>query len=67
MSSRTKLILSFALFAPTALIILTGPSPTAARELLDGQRLRLWSELGPRALAFSLIADGLALLTCVAA
>jgi diguanylate cyclase (GGDEF)-like protein/PAS domain S-box-containing protein len=67
MSSRTKLILSFALFAPTALIILTGPSPTGARELLDGQRLRLWSELGPRALAFSLIADGLALLTCVAA
>jgi diguanylate cyclase (GGDEF)-like protein/PAS domain S-box-containing protein len=67
MSSRTKLILSFALFAPTALIILTGPSPRAARELLDGQRLGLWSQLGPRAFAFALIADGLALLTCIAA
>jgi diguanylate cyclase (GGDEF)-like protein/PAS domain S-box-containing protein len=67
MSSRTKLILSFALFAPTALIILTGPSPSAARAFLGGHGPGMWTQLGPRTLAFSLMADGLALLTCVAA
>jgi len=67
MSSRTKLILSFALFAPTALIILTGPSPSAARAFLGGHGPAMWSQLGPRALAFSLMADVLALLTCVTA
>ena len=67
MSSRTKLILSFALFAPTALIILTGPSPSTSREWLDGHGQGLRAQLGPQALAFSLIADGLALLTCLAA
>lgn len=55
-SSRTKLILSFALFASAALWLLTGPIPTVS-----------WAQQGHRALASSLIADGLAWLTCLAA
>ena len=55
-SSRTKLILSFALFAPAALWLLTGPIPTAS-----------WTQRGRWALVSSLIGDGLAWLTCLAA
>jgi diguanylate cyclase (GGDEF)-like protein/PAS domain S-box-containing protein len=67
MPSRTKLALSFALFAPTALIILSGPSPTAVFEYLRRSGQGSWTHLGRRAFAFSLIADGLAFLTCLAA
>jgi diguanylate cyclase (GGDEF)-like protein/PAS domain S-box-containing protein len=67
MPSRTKLALSFALFAPTALIILSGPSPTAVLEYLRRSHQGSWTQLGHRAFAFSLIADGLAFLTCLAA
>jgi diguanylate cyclase (GGDEF)-like protein/PAS domain S-box-containing protein len=66
-SSRTKLTLSFALFAPAALIILTGPSPVAVLEYFREKQHGSWIQLGHRALAFSLIADTLALLTCLAA
>ena len=55
-SSRTKLILSFAIFAPAALWLLTGPIPSAS-----------WAEKGSRALESSLIADGLAWIMCLAA
>ena len=67
MPSRTKLALSFALFAPTALIILSGPSPTAVLEYFQRNQQGSWTQLGHRAFAFSLIADGLAFLTCLAA
>jgi diguanylate cyclase (GGDEF)-like protein/PAS domain S-box-containing protein len=67
MSTRTKVALSLALFAPTALIILTGPSPSAVLEYFAGRDHEQWTQLGHRALVFSLIADGLAWLTCVAA
>jgi diguanylate cyclase (GGDEF)-like protein len=67
MPSRTKLILSLALFAPTALIILSGPSPLAVIEYLKRGGTGSWTHLGHRALALSLIADGLAFLTCLAA
>jgi diguanylate cyclase (GGDEF)-like protein/PAS domain S-box-containing protein len=67
MSSRTKVALSFALFAPTALIILTGPSPGAVLQYLARGRQGPLTQIGQRALAFSLIADGLAWLTCAVA
>jgi len=67
MSSRTTLILSSALFAPAALIILTGPSPSAVLEHFQGIGPSPLTQLGHRALAYSLVADGLALLTCLAA
>jgi len=65
MPSRLRLVLSLALFAPTALIVLTGPSPAAVLAYLGGRGA--WARPSHYALTFSLIADGLALLTCVAA
>jgi diguanylate cyclase (GGDEF)-like protein/PAS domain S-box-containing protein len=59
--------LSFALFAPAALIILTGPSPVAVLEYFHQKQQGSWLQLSQRALAFSLIADVLAMLTCLAA
>jgi diguanylate cyclase (GGDEF)-like protein/PAS domain S-box-containing protein len=56
MSPRTKIIVYFVLFAPTALWLLTGPTPTA-----------LWAQVGQRGFAFSVIADGLAWLICLIA
>ena len=68
MSSRIKALLSFALFAPAALILLTGPSPSAVlRFLTSGSAEGPWKQLGHRALVFALVADALAWLTCVAA
>ena len=70
MPSRTRLIVSFALFAPTALIVLTGPGPIAALRPFgvtgDGSWAGL-TGLGGRAVTLSLIADGLAWLTCLVA
>ncbi|HWB32668.1 MAG TPA: EAL domain-containing protein [Acidobacteriaceae bacterium] len=65
-SSRWRLILSLALFAPAAMIVLTGPSPTAVFSSLDTFAS---SSVHPtaRALTYSLIADGVALLACVLA
>jgi len=60
-------MLSLAIFAPTALIILMGPSPTAVFEYFSGKQPEAWTQLGQRSLMFSLIADGLAWLTCLAA
>jgi len=66
LSSRTKALLSFAVFAPAALILLTGPSPSAVLSFLtSGTAEGPWKELGHRALVFSLVADILAWLTCV--
>jgi diguanylate cyclase (GGDEF)-like protein/PAS domain S-box-containing protein len=68
MSSRTKALLSFALFAPAALLLLTGPSPSAVLSFLSsGSAEGPWKQLGHRALVFSLVADALAWLTCVVA
>ena len=67
MPSRTKLILSFALFAPTALIILSGPSPTAVLKYLQRSQQGSGAQLGSSAVAFSLIADGLAFITVLGA
>ncbi len=55
LSPRAKIIVSFALFAPTALILLTGPNPAA------------WTRGGHGELTFSLIADGVAWLVCLVA
>jgi diguanylate cyclase (GGDEF)-like protein/PAS domain S-box-containing protein len=67
MSPRTKIIVSFALFAPIALFILTGPSPTAVMQLFDGSGQASWTQLGRGQLTFSMIADGIAWLICVVA
>ncbi len=67
MPSRTRLILSFALFAPTALIILSGPSPTAVLKYLQRSQQGSGAQLGSSAVAFSLIADGLAFITVLGA
>ena len=60
-------MLTLALFAPAALIMLTGSRPSALLEFFAGRADGPWAQLGQRALVFSLIADGLAWLTCVAA
>ena len=65
MSSRTKIIVSFALFAPIALLLLTGPSPAAVLQLLDGAGHVSWPHLRHSDLTFSLVADGLAWLICL--
>src|SRR5665213_2303621 len=65
MPSRTKLMLSLALFAPAALIVLTGPSPAAVSAFLGGAGG--WTRPSQRSLTLSLMTDGLALLACVAA
>ena len=65
MSSRTRLILSFALFATTALLILTGPGPAAVLRYFAGKGPRLGTQMGHRELVFSLISDGLAWFTCL--
>ncbi len=67
MPSRAKLVLSLALFAPAALIVLTGPSPAAVSAFLRGSGVGAWTPPSQRSLTFSLITDGLALLACVAA
>ena len=67
MSSRTKVVLTLALFAPVTLIILTGSRPSAMLAYFAGRANGPWAQLGNRALTFSLIADCLAWITCVAA
>ncbi len=67
MSSRTKLILAFALFAPTALVILTGPSPAAVFHYVAGNRTLVGTPLSHRELTFSVIADAVAWLICLGA
>jgi len=67
MSTRTKIALSFALFAPAALIILTGPSPSSLLQYLAGSGQGPWNQMGQRAFVFSMTADVLAWMTCLAA
>ncbi|HEX3571473.1 MAG TPA: EAL domain-containing protein [Acidobacteriaceae bacterium] len=68
LSSRAKTLLSFALFAPAALILLTGPSPSAVLRFLSSDSAEVpWKQLGHRALVFSLVADVLAWMTCALA
>ncbi len=59
--------MSFALFASTALLLLTGPSPAAAVALLRGTGHGTWSDLGHRELVLSLMADSVAWLVCLTA
>ena len=57
------MIVSFAVFAPLALLILTGPDPSAVLRLSDG----VAGGAGHAALVYSLVADGLAWITCLVA
>jgi diguanylate cyclase (GGDEF)-like protein/PAS domain S-box-containing protein len=66
MSTRTKIIVCFALFAPIALLILIGPSPAAVLHLPDGASHASWPHLRYSDLTLSLLADGLAWMICVA-
>lgn len=66
-SSRTKMIVSFALFAPTALVVLLEPSPVTTVEYLKGHVHGSWSQLARGGILFSIFADALAFLTCLAA
>ncbi len=66
--SRMKAAISFAVFAPAALILLTGPSPSAVLRFLTSDTAEgPWKQLGHRALIYSLVADILAWLTCACA
>ena len=66
--SRVKAAISFAVFAPAALILLTGPSPSAVLRFLTSDTAESpWKQLGHRALIYSLVADILAWLTCACA
>ncbi len=67
MSSRTKVVLALALFAPTALIILTGARPSTVHEYISGWGNGPWAQLGHRALVLSLIGDSVAWILCAAA
>jgi hypothetical protein len=60
------MIVSFALFAPLALLILTGPGPTTMFHF-SGDAGGQATQANRAALTYSLIADGLAWLTCLAA
>jgi len=63
-----KAAISFAVFAPAALILLTGPSPSAVLRFLTSDTAEgPWKQLGHRALIYSLVADILAWLTCACA
>jgi diguanylate cyclase (GGDEF)-like protein/PAS domain S-box-containing protein len=66
MSSRIKLILSLAVFAPTALILLTEPNPVTVIQSMERTGQRSWEQMH-HALVFSMIADGLAWLSCLGA
>jgi diguanylate cyclase (GGDEF)-like protein/PAS domain S-box-containing protein len=66
-SSQTSSILSFALFAATALLILTGPGPASVFWYFAAKEPGSGTQMGHRELVLSLIADGLAWLTCMAA
>jgi diguanylate cyclase (GGDEF)-like protein/PAS domain S-box-containing protein len=67
MSSRTRLVLTVALFVPAALVVLTGPNPVVLVKSVAGGALGAAVQAGHTALLMSLIADGLAWLTCLAA
>jgi diguanylate cyclase (GGDEF)-like protein/PAS domain S-box-containing protein len=67
MSSRTKLILAFALFAPTALIILAGPNPAAVFHYAVGKGPLPGTTMSHRQLVFSVFADSVAWLICLGA
>ena len=67
MFSRTQIFVSFALFASTALLLLTGPSPASLISLLHSSGNVGWTGPQHRDLFFSLLADCLAWLVCVAA
>ena len=67
MSSRTKLTLALVfLFVPAAWSVLTGYTPNSVLRYLAEVGHGPWVQIGHRAVAFSLIADVLALLTCLA-
>jgi diguanylate cyclase (GGDEF)-like protein/PAS domain S-box-containing protein len=66
-SSRTRLILSFALFAPAALMILTGPSASSVLHFIARKGMTPASPFGDHELTFSIIADGLAWVICAVA
>ncbi|HEV2619891.1 MAG TPA: diguanylate cyclase, partial [Acidobacteriaceae bacterium] len=67
LSSRIKLILALAFFAPTALIILTSPSPSAMFHYVAGKGLLVGTQMTHRELVFSVIADAVAWLICLGA
>ena len=67
MSSRTKIIVSFALFAPIALFMLTGPSPRAVFDLFNNTDSAAWTQPGHWRSLLSLVADAVAWLICLIA
>ena len=67
MSTRTKVVLSLALFGPVALVVLTGFRPIAMLRHFAGRENGPWLQLGRGGLAFSIVADSLVWLTCVTA
>ena len=67
MPSRTRIIMSFALFGSTALLLLIGPSPAALLPFLGGSGQVNWTDSQHRELFFSLAADCLAWLVCAVA
>ncbi len=60
-------MLTLVLFASLALFILTGPGPAAIVGYFAGKGPGFGTQLGQRDLRFSLLADGLAWLTCLVA
>jgi len=67
MSSRIRFVLSFLLFAATALLILTAPGPIAIFEHFLPRQAGPWMQPGHRVLAMSLVTDGVVWLACLAA
>src|SRR5450755_2703765 len=65
MSSRKRLILSYVLFATTALLILTGPGPASVLRYFAGKGTAPRTPIGHRELLFSILSDGLAWITCL--
>ena len=66
-SSRTRLILSFALFAAAALLLLTAPGPGIVLAYLAHKGPGLGPQIGHSDFMISAAADGLAWLACLAA
>jgi diguanylate cyclase (GGDEF)-like protein/PAS domain S-box-containing protein len=66
-STRTSSTLLFALYATTALLILTGPGPAAVMRYFTGNGLGSATPMGHRELVVAIISDGLAWLICMVA
>lgn len=66
MPSRTKLVLLYALFAATGLLILTGPGPAAILGLFAGKGPAHEVHPAHAEILYSMVSDAFAWLTCLA-